>query len=139
MHGGRGEPPRIWRMDAPLLTRLDPRKVRVRVAMMPPPLTRFLFARWGKNCQRLQPLVHAMPHWRRPANEITEPSFAHNVYYVQYHQSAWVRLTSLAADIAGSESSPHERPISHVLSAANLGRLVRQLVAIDALSYVRSQ
>ncbi len=50
--------------------------VRVRVAMMPPPLTRFLFARWGKNCQRLQPLVHAMPHWRRPANEITEPSFS---------------------------------------------------------------
>lgn len=38
----------------------------------------------------------------------------HSVYYVQYHQSAWVRLTSLAADIAGSESSPHERPISHV-------------------------
>ncbi|MCU1103023.1 hypothetical protein [Stenotrophomonas maltophilia] len=70
-------------MDAPLLTRLDPRKVRVRVAMMPPPLTRFLFARWGKNCQRLQPLVHAMPHWRRPAHEITESSFAHNVYYVQ--------------------------------------------------------
>lgn len=29
----------------------------------------------------------------------------HSVYYVQYHQSAWVRLTSLAADIAGSESS----------------------------------
>ena len=38
----------------------------------------------------------------------------HSVYYVQHHQSAWVRLTSLAADIAGSESSPHERPISHV-------------------------
>jgi len=69
-------------MDAPLLTRLDPRKVRVRVAMMPPPLTRFLFARWGKNCQRLQPLAHAMPHWRRPANEITEPTFSHNVYNV---------------------------------------------------------
>lgn len=45
---------------------------------------------------------------------VSEGLLTHSVYYVQYHQSAWVRLTSLAADIAGSESSPHERPISHV-------------------------
>lgn len=48
----------------------------------------------------------------------------HSVYYVQ--DAAGVAGTALA--------SP---PI--LLSAANLGQLVRQLVAIDALSYVQSQ
>lgn len=51
-------------------------------------------------------------------------AISHNVYYVKHRQ---VLLR------------PDPPPAGIVLSAANLGQLVRQLVAIDALSYVQSQ
>lgn len=53
----------------------------------------------------------------------------------------YIMFNSLLPDpcFACHGPGPILTPSLIVLSAANLGRLVRQLVAIDALSYVRSQ
>lgn len=59
---------------------------------------------------------------------------SHNVYYVTG------RIRARVAKAPGQP--PHSQvfqPPLPVLSAANLGQLARQLVAIDALSYVQSQ
>lgn len=60
---------------------------------------------------------------------------SHNVYYVL---ARLARATVARARPALQAPPSYGRP-NTVLSAANLGQLARQLVAIDALSYVQSQ
>ncbi len=48
-------------------------------------------------------------------------------------------MTDTEVALSSAEFAQLTSCANQVLSAANLGQLVRQLVAIDALSYVQSQ
>lgn len=90
------------------------------------------FPLWQSKSRARGPAI-AMQSQQRPRFDGYDIS--HNVYYVL---ARLARATVARARPALQAPPSYGRP-NTVLSAANLGQLARQLVAIDALSYVQSQ